>query len=285
MAVDCHVHTLVSPDSDADLGAYCARAESIGLELLVVTDHIDFDPRDPASHSASFRRRLDQLEGVRQRYGSRVGLAIGVEVSYESRFEERIRQYLRASDYDFVLGSVHDGFGTPFHPDRIRSTATRSGPVGVLEAVVAESTAAVRSGLFDAIAHLDRARSWTRRVGAEVRPDELVEIFEPCLKEMVDTGVALEINTGEKPREPSPTYPLFELVDAFRVAGGTYLTIGSDSHHVANLGYDAERLSGLGLESFEPTPKIRALLGGTRDSGLRPSGRTRPESRTPHRTT
>ncbi len=275
----------MSPDSDAGLGAYCARAESIGLRLLVVTDHIDFDPRDPASHSASFRRRLDQLERVRQRYGSRVGLAIGVEVSYESRFEERIRQYLRASDYDFVLGSVHDGFGTPFHPDRIRSTATRSGPVGVLEAVVAESTAAVRSGLFDAIAHLDRARSWTRRVGAEVRPHELVEIFEPCLKEMVETGVAFEVNTGEKPRELSPTYPLLELVDAFRVAGGTYLTIGSDSHHIADLGYDEKRLAGLGLESFEPTPKIVALLARERGAGLMPSGQTRPESWPPHRST
>ena len=48
LPLDSHVHTDQSPDSDVPIDVYAAIAVERGIAELAITDHVDFDPRDPA---------------------------------------------------------------------------------------------------------------------------------------------------------------------------------------------------------------------------------------------
>src|SRR2546430_2506118 len=48
LPLDAHVHTDQSPDSRVPIDVYAALALDQGLSEIAITDHVDFDRRDPA---------------------------------------------------------------------------------------------------------------------------------------------------------------------------------------------------------------------------------------------
>ena len=48
LPLDSHLHTDLSPDSDVPIDVYAALAVEQGIAELAITDHVDFDARDPA---------------------------------------------------------------------------------------------------------------------------------------------------------------------------------------------------------------------------------------------
>jgi histidinol phosphatase-like PHP family hydrolase len=48
LPLDAHLHTDLSPDSDVPIDVYAALALEQGIGELAITDHVDFDARDPA---------------------------------------------------------------------------------------------------------------------------------------------------------------------------------------------------------------------------------------------
>ena len=57
LPLDAHLHTDLSPDSAVPVDVYAALAVELGIRELAITDHVDFDRRDPAYDYASFARR------------------------------------------------------------------------------------------------------------------------------------------------------------------------------------------------------------------------------------
>ena len=112
------------------------------------------------------------------------------------------------------------------------------GPAG---AMLPPVSAAARSGLFDAIGHLDVVK---RYLAPHVTPAQLAaapELFEPALVALVESDTALEVNTSGLRQAAAETYPGPGLVARFRELGGTRLTAGSDAHreHAFAFGLDA----------------------------------------------
>src|SRR5207247_8726283 len=57
LRVDAHVHTDQSPDSRVPIDVYAALAVEQGLPEIAITDHVDFDHRDPAFHYSTYADR------------------------------------------------------------------------------------------------------------------------------------------------------------------------------------------------------------------------------------
>ena len=237
LPLDSHLHTDQSSDSQVPIDVYGALAADHAIAELAITDHIDFDPHLPNfSTDPAARERI--IRAAAERWAEHgVAIRFGLEVSYESRYEDQIREHLRAHAYDFTIGSIHFGSGSPYRPPRVGAwVAGRS-----LEEVVApsfdEAIAAARSGLFDTIGHLDSIK---RYLVPHVTPAQLAErpdLYEPVLRALVESGTGLEVNTSGLRQSAGETYPSAAIVARFRELGGERLTAGSDAHRPSWFGH------------------------------------------------
>jgi histidinol-phosphatase (PHP family) len=231
LPLDSHLHTVRSPDADAQLDAYAAMAVDRGIAELAITDHVDFDPGMPAYGYASFTDRERDVREAAARWGER-GLAIrfGVEVTYERRYEDEIRGWLARHPHDFVIGSVHISADSPYKAGNVATFVEGRSLTDIVAPYFDEVVAAARSGLFDTIGHLDFVK---RYLVPHVMPADLAaapELYERVLAALVDSGTALEVNASGLRQLPRETYPSPAIVARYRALGGRHVTIGSDAH-------------------------------------------------------
>ena len=118
LPLDVHLHTLLSPDSAVPVDVYPALAIALGMPRIAITDHLDFDPREPGATLAPHQRRVEVVNELRRKFGDKLEILLGVEITYERAFEQDIRDHLKRYQYDLTIGSVHPGIDSPFKRSR-----------------------------------------------------------------------------------------------------------------------------------------------------------------------
>jgi len=260
---DGHVHTDLSPDSNVPIDTYAAQAVERGIAEIAITDHVDFVPGTPAYEFVAFDVRERVVREAADRWAAQ-GLTIrfGVEVTYDHLHEAEIRDHLGRHAYDFVIGSVHVYADSPFHISRVGSWTAGRPLAETVAPYFDEVLAAIRSGLFDVIGHLDFVK---RYLTPHVRPAELAaapELYEPLLQALVDGGTALEVNTSGLRQSPQETYPAAPIVERYRVLGGTRLSTGSDAHRPE--AFTAGLEAGYGVAAAAGFSELAVRRGDTR---------------------
>jgi histidinol-phosphatase (PHP family) len=232
LPLDAHLHTNQSSDSDVPIDAYGALALERGIAELAITDHIDFDPRW-SNYRPDIAERERIVRGAAERWAT-LGIAIrfGLEVTYESAREAEIREHLAGHPYDFVIGSVHVGADSPYHVSQVDRWVAGKTIDEVVAPYFGEVQAAARSGLFDTLGHLDFVK---RYVADHVSPAafaDRLDLYEPILRALVESGTGLEVNTSGLRQAPRETYPAPAVVALFHQLGGERLSAGSDAHRL-----------------------------------------------------
>ena len=260
LPLDAHLHTNLSPDSDVPIDAYCAAAVERGIPEIAITDHLDFDPRDQAYSFAPFATREREVRDAAARWADR-GLQVrfGVEVSYESDREVEIREHLARHPYDYAIGSVHVGADSPYAAGRVAGWVAGRTFDEVVAPYFGEVEAAIRSELFDTLGHLDYVKKYlvdhVPPSAFAARPD----VYEPLLRALVGTGLALEVNASGLRQPPGETYPAPPIVERFRALGGRRVTAGSDAHRARSfaygLGHVYATITAAGLEAPRLVPR------------------------------
>ncbi len=231
LPLDAHVHTDQSPDSRVPIDVYAALALEQGLPEIAITDHVDFDRRDPAWEYTTFADRERTVRDAAERWGPLgVTIRFGAELTWSTSWEDDFRDHLRKHRYDYVIGSVHDLPDSPYRRADVGSWI-RGRP---LDEIVApyykEVMAGVRSGLFDTIGHLDVVKRylhpWITAADLAARSD----LLEPVLAAVAESGVALEVNTSGLIYPGAETYPSAAIVARYRALGGRRVVAGSDAH-------------------------------------------------------
>ncbi|MBA2717647.1 MAG: histidinol-phosphatase HisJ family protein [Chloroflexi bacterium] len=257
LPLDSHVHTDLSPDSDAPIDAYASQAVERDIAEIAITDHVDFGPGMPAYGFTSFDERERVVRDAAERWAPH-GLAIrfGVEISYERGHEADIREHLARNAYDYVIGSVHVFSHSPYHAERVAAWTAGRPLAEVVAPYFDEVLAAIRSGLFDTLGHLDFVKRYLVPHVTTAQLAAAPELYEPLLVALVETGTALEVNTSGLRQPPAETYPAGPIVERFAVLGGTAVTAGSDSHRTGSFtsgleaGYGVVAAAGLGQLAF-----------------------------------
>src|SRR6185503_13137134 len=159
-----------------------------------------------------------------------IDIRFGVELTYDRTWESDIRTHLASHPYDFTIGSVHDRVDSPYARSRVGAWVSGRPLAEVVAPYFVEVEAAARSGLFDAIGHIDGVK---RYLHPHVMPADFAhapELYEPILRALVDSGTALEVNTSGLRQVAGETYPSPAIVARFRELGGARVTVGSDAH-------------------------------------------------------
>lgn len=257
LPLDAHLHTDLSPDSDVPIDVFAAQAEARGIAELAITDHIDFEPSAPAFAFTTYGQRERVVRLAAERWAERgVAIRFGIEVTYDSRYEADIREHLARHAYDFVIGSVHVYPASPYAAANVAGWVVGRSLGDIVAPYFAEVLGAARSGLFDALGHLDFVK---RYLAPHVTAADLAgapELYEPILGALVETGTALEINTSGLRQAADETYPSPAIVARYRELGGERITIGSDAHRAEAFawglddGYAAARAAGFEAMTF-----------------------------------
>lgn len=231
LPLDAHLHTNQSPDSRVPIDVYAALAEARGITELAITDHLDFDARDPAYDYVAFADRERTVREAAERWAPRgVQIRFGAELTYHTSWEPDLRAHLRRHRYDYIIGSVHDWPDSPYVPSRVGTWATGRPIDEVVGPYFEQIEAAARSGLFDTLGHLDVVK---RYLHPHVLPADLAarpELLDAALTALADSGTALEVNTSGLRHRVGETYPAPWAVARFRELGGTRIVAGSDAH-------------------------------------------------------
>jgi len=253
--IDYHVHPDFSHDAEGSLEEYCRRAAEIGLKEICFTTHYEPDParagiehvvvsgRKQATNSDWPWHYLAAIEECRRAF-PRLAIRAGVEVGYEMGLEGAIADFLGRHPFDFVLGGTHllDHVAIAAHDelDTFRERLRPHGAEWFAERFFAYVRAALESGLFDCIAHLDIYRKYVGPLfGPELEP-ACEERLRRAVRQAAAAGVGVEVNTAGLRRGGTETYPPEWVVRAAHAAGVRVFTVGSDAHRVQDLGAGIE---------------------------------------------
>ena len=238
LPLDSHLHTNLSPDSDVVIDVYAAQAVERGIRELAITDHVDFEPGAPAYGYATFDDRERIVRGAAERWAPQgLDIRFGVELTYDRSWEDDIRSHLARHAYDFTIGSVHDRVESPYSPRNVQGWVEGRSLAEIVAPSFDEVAAAARSGLFDALGHLDVVKRYLHPFVTKEALAAAPELYEPILRALVESGTALEINTSGLRHGVGETYPSATVVRRFREMGGQAVTIGSDAHRAEHFGW------------------------------------------------
>jgi histidinol-phosphatase (PHP family) len=212
------------------LELYAAQAFERGIPEIAITDHLDFMPGAPAYEYADYGKREMIVRDAAERWAGKVTIRFGVELTYESRYEDQIREHLRSHAYDYSIGSVHAIVDGPYVQPRVETFVAGKSLAEATAPFFAEVSAAIRSGLFDTLGHLDMVKRYLIRWFPAADYAAIPEVYEPLLVALVESGMALEVNASGLRHPTGETYPGAWVVRRFRELGGQRVTTGSDSH-------------------------------------------------------
>ena len=253
--LDAHLHTDQSPDSSVPIDVYAAQAVERGIPEIAITDHVDFDPRDPAFEYTRYEDRERTVRDAAERW-ARQGVVIrfGAELTYNRKWEADVRDHLKRHRYDYVIGSVHDWPESPYWPSRVRSFVAGRSLDEILEPYYAEIVAAARSGLFDTIGHLDVVKRYLHPLITAADLAERPDLQEPALRAIIESGTVLEVNSSGLRYPGAETYPSATVVARYRELGGERVVVGSDAHSrgsfAARLDESYRHLAAAGFEEL-----------------------------------
>ena len=262
-AADYHVHCDYSVDAEGSIDDYCQAALQRNLSEICFTTHYDSNPNTGSGevHVNSIRVNgiarpvhpdllapyVDDVHRAQETYlPGGLSVKLGIEYGWYPGCEESVVRLKERYPFDYVLCGIHElediclccqgSYERCFARYSAQEMAAR-----YYEQVIT----AIRSNLFDAIAHLDYYKKYGERVyGAVVH-----ELYGPYLADVAaalkDTGTVLEINTSALRKGLDDYFPSVKVINEARRLGATVDRLGSDAHTPKDVGFDFEAATAL----------------------------------------
>lgn len=255
--IDYHAHTAVTIDSNSTVDECCRRASELGLAEIAFTNHIILGNSDYCMSLSGLMDLWQQIQVCQKNYPE-LKLRLGAEMDYFEGREEEISEIIHSYEanigqpFDFVMGAVHYLRGIFFSSDiyapnlflkqGIEDSANKAKFLEILYFEYFELVSkAIRSGLFDIIAHIDLIRKFTNDLSPRLSFEQYRDSAEKVIQGLVDSHVGIEINTKGLTRKLREVYPSKELLLLYIKKSKDLnvepiITMGSDSHQAKNVG-------------------------------------------------
>jgi histidinol-phosphatase (PHP family) len=226
-AIDYHMHTKFSGDSEADPRAHIEQAIALGLDEICFTDHRDFDyPID--TFALDTPAYFQELTALQKEYADRIKIKIGVEIGLDLDHKEEIEAFINASPYDFVIGSIHVIHHTEFYYGDFFHGKTKD---QAHEAFFKETLKCVQAfDCFNVLGHMDYIMRYGPYVDKRVDHGKWQSLIDEILKTLIKKGKGIEVNTSGYKVNGCCGFPNFDVIKRYLQLGGTILTIGTDAH-------------------------------------------------------
>lgn len=236
---DCHNHTQISKDSEADLSAVLEQAARVGLSMVCTTDHLDLLSRtNEVLEDWDWAAILEQHRLARETCPTGVELRLGAELNSAHVFPERNRRLVQLEELDMVAGSVHNMSEAIGGQDFCLWTYTGEEMCHrVLDDYFNSLLALSKIEFIDVMAHIPYTlRYMNDRDGNRVTLDRYRDRLEVILRNLIGRGAGIEVNTN-RGKVLDRYRPILEQ---YKRLGGEIITLGSDSHVPGDIGKGIE---------------------------------------------
>lgn len=220
---ETHCHTPLCKHAVGEPEEYAAIAGERGLRGIVITCH---NPM-PAGFSAGVRMTVDEfgeyvemVARARDAWQGRVDVRMGLEADYFAGYESWLEKQLAASDFHYVLGSVHPQCA------EFRQRYWNDDPLEFQKVYFQLLADAAETRLFDCLAHPDLIKNETPH---DWEPSRLMGDVCRSLDRIAATGVAMELNTSGANKVVQEMNPFPQML-AEIAARGIPVVVGSDAH-------------------------------------------------------
>lgn len=257
MLTDYHLH--LRPDeagtpageyfTNANVETYLDAAREAGIAEIGVSEHVYrfSQALDIWRHPFWEQQATDDLDAYCE-FVRTTPLRLGIEADYVPGAEDRIRNLLESRDFDYVVGSIHFVGDVAVDHSGFDAWEEVGDPDRVWRRYFDMLAEAIRSGLFDILAHPDLVKVW----GPERPwPDRDPRFYyEPAVEAIAETGIAVEVSTAGLRKPVGELYPSRALAEMCVEAGASF-ALSSDAHLPEHVGYEypkaLELLADLGV--------------------------------------
>jgi histidinol-phosphatase (PHP family) len=165
-------------------------------------------------------------------------LRLGIEMDYVPGREDRIASLLDARDFDYVVGSVHFVGDYEVDHDEYDIWETGREPDEIWRRYFETLSEAVRTGLYDIVAHPDLVKVWGHARPLPERDPRFY--YEPLVEAIAETGTVVEVSTAGLRKPAGELYPAPALAQMCLEAGADF-ALSSDAHTPEDVGYGYEQ--------------------------------------------
>lgn len=255
---DYHVH-LRPDDPDASPGEYFTAenvdryleaAETAGISELGVSEHIHrfTEALEIWDHPFWRENARDDLDAYCEFVAS-TPLRLGIEMDHVPGREDRTANLLDAHEFDYVVGSVHFVRDGAVDWDVWDVWERISDPDRVWQLYFETLAEAVRTGLYDILAHPDLVKVWGAGRPAPRRDPRFH--YEPVIEAIAEVGIAVEVSTAGWRKPVGELYPS-DAFAAMCIDAEASFSLSSDAHVPEQIGHEYERavetMRGWGVE-------------------------------------
>lgn len=232
LLADYHLHTPLCHHATGWPVEFATRAAALGLDEIGFADHAPMPAHfdDWRMLREELPRYFEEIEKARAAF-PRLTIRLGLECDYLAGCEGWIEELRGMAEWDYFIGSVHylpDGTGVD-HPQflsRYRDGETQQ----IWDAYWPAYERAIRSGLFDFMAHPDLPKKFGFAPGGDLR-----RYYEPAVAALAETRTPFEINTAGWRKDCREQYPAAAFLE-LAARADVPLLINSDAHAVDELG-------------------------------------------------
>lgn len=247
MLTDYHLH--LRPDSiDAaperyftreNIDRYLTAASAAGIAELGCAEHMYrfTEALEVWSHPFWEEWAVDDID----RYCEVVGaspIRLGLEADFVPGAEDRLGDLISARPFDFVVGSVHFIGDRSLDTDEYTIWDDRSDPDEIWRRYFETIAGAVRSGLFDILAHPDLVKVWGRAGRLPSRDPRF--FYEPAIEAIAESDISVEVSTAGIRKGVAEIYPAPAFMEMCVEAGATF-ALSSDAHEPGQVGFEYPR--------------------------------------------
>ena len=233
---DLHTHTWYSADARCSVDELCAAAVRRGLFAVGMTEHYDYDPwNGTAYYELRHERRMAEVARAKAAWAGQVELLCGIELGQPHLCPEKAAAFVKDGGFDLVIGSLHDlRPGKSIYHDL--PVDTPEGCDALYEAFFREARELVRVCDVDIFGHYDYPLRVMGKAGIPPNMERWRTHMTPFLRDLAESGIALELNTCGLRRWMGRTAGESWILETFRSFGGSRITIGSDAHFTRDVG-------------------------------------------------
>ena len=251
---DAHVHPDFSIDAKGSVDEFCQKALEIGLSEIIFTTHVDTNPSYPHENEMlvdgkriptgvdAINRYADAVWKAKEKYYD-LGLMVkcGVEISFYPGLDEEFLRTFYDTKFEYVLAGIHRIGDLCIGYRKETEELYAKYPVAeILERYYSLVKQVTTYDVFDAIAHLDYYRRFAPHDKREESLRVDFDFIGEALDALVETGLAMEVNTSAVRHGFKEYYPSMALLNIARKAGVRIRYIGSDAHSPDQLALDFE---------------------------------------------
>ncbi len=245
--IDYHMHTAVTVDGRMNESQACEQAIAAGLREICFTNHSMLTEPDYNINVPAMVEHWKQIQECQRRYPE-LTIRLGLELDYYPDRENEIAAVIAGYEQaigrplDLVLGAVHHLHGVFFSSKKYAPELFQGREIVTLyHDYFALASRAVRSGLFDVMAHPDLVKKFTDEFSPRVPFEAYREAAGSFAQTLVTTGVGIELNTKGLVLPVGEIYPSDDLLSLYIQTAKTrgvepVITFGSDAHKLADVG-------------------------------------------------